>query len=93
MTIIVKRSGTNARKWTIEASNVRVLHNLTAEAVSLRCEIPSKGGGTTVVQLDIKADSFEAIAEAMWQVDENAAIRAFGAALVIAHSTDPDPED
>ena len=43
--------------------------------------MPSKGGGVTEVSLRISPDNFEDVAKAMLTADEDAAIRAFGAAL------------
>jgi hypothetical protein len=42
--------------------------------------MPSKGGGVTEIQLRVTDESFEALAQAMRDANENAAARAFVAA-------------
>jgi hypothetical protein len=49
--------------------------------------MPSKGGGVTEVKLEVTSESFDAVVKAMIAADRDAAIRAFGAALLDAVSS------
>jgi len=51
--------------------------------------MPSKGGGTTEVRLHVDRDDFAELAKAMIKADRNAALKAFGAAMIEAASEEP----
>jgi hypothetical protein len=84
MVIEVKRGGVTSPRWSGDGANVRVLPSREAERLSIRFDMPSKGGGYTDVAVRILPDSFEEIAKGMVVSDPIAAVRAFGKALAKA---------
>jgi hypothetical protein len=51
------------------------------DGVHITFRLSAKGGGTTVVNLCLESDTFEALGKAMMSADARSAIRAFGATL------------
>ncbi|MET3891068.1 hypothetical protein ABIE41_002144 [Bosea sp. OAE506] len=86
MTITAKRSGLTALTWSTDPSRVGLSAPGPFEDhpghIRLDFSMPSKGGGITQVRLEITGESFERLAIAMIKVDREAALRAFGSALL-----------
>ena len=79
MSIIVFRGGRTARWLTQERCEV----DLFAQngELHLKFEISASGPGYTHLKLDINSESFEELAKKMFAANEDAAIRAFRAAM------------
>jgi hypothetical protein len=74
----VNRGGATARYWTHETEKV-TLH--IRKGISLEFCIASKGGGTTQIALSFKEDDFEAIVNAMMEVNRHVAMQLISQAL------------
>ncbi len=79
MAIKAWRSGETARTWSDDPYNES--YNNRNGTLNFSFSMPSKGGGTTEAEYRVGPDNFEEITRAMMTLDEDAAIRAFGAAL------------
>jgi hypothetical protein len=85
MTIKAFRSGETSPKWSFDPYDEKLTHK--DDQILFTFSMPSKGGGVTEVQLEVTSESFDAVAKAMIAADMDAAIRAFGAALLDAVSS------
>ena len=67
----VKRGGATANSWTLEAkSEVTVRTGSDPGWIHVRTDIPSKGGGTTDIELDIPRAEFQKLFTAMLKAAE-----------------------
>jgi hypothetical protein len=82
MSIKAYRAGLTATDWSSDPYDERLIAPQQSNCFKFHLKMPSKGGGVTEVELRISSESFTSVAEAMMAVNEDAAIRAFGAALV-----------
>lgn len=53
-----------------------------ATRVLLRFDVSAAGAGTSCFGVEIKPEDFESVVQAMMNVDSDAAVKAFGAAMV-----------
>ncbi|MDW6020647.1 hypothetical protein SAZ10_02600 [Mesorhizobium sp. BAC0120] len=82
MAIIIWRRG--ARSIYVNRRRVMeevYLWEFGGKSTCMSFSIPSKGGGDTIIELQIESDSFAELAAAMMKADPKAATKAFGAAL------------
>jgi hypothetical protein len=79
------RGGVSTPYWSNDPSGVSLRnyrsHPFWRTLIRFGFSMPSKGGGTTCVRLDITPDSFGEIMKAMVAADEGATLRAMGEAL------------
>jgi hypothetical protein len=97
VTIKAFRRGETAHRWTDDCRNEKLTHE--ADQIFFTLSMPSKGGGFTEVYLRVTSESFEDVAKAMNDTNQNAAIRALvravpwiegGWALIIQAMMDAD---
>ncbi|CAO4138889.1 hypothetical protein [Methylorubrum aminovorans] len=97
MTIRVTRGPVTTGDRYLNEYDVRLepepgIHVSPVEAVALKFMMNAGGGGQTVVHVRIEAESFRLIAQAMMNVDPEAAVKAFGAAMVAGCQCGVDPD-
>jgi len=87
MAITVYRKGVTASEWTSRQKAVLANKPETGEVVALVI-MNSKGGGNMEIWTHIDSDSFAEVAAHMVAANREAAIRAFGNALLVAPAKD-----
>jgi hypothetical protein len=80
MTIKAVRARVTARTWSDDPYDQKL--NAGSDIIFFEFKTPSKGAGETEVRLRIWSESFESLAKTMRVANEDAAIQAFGAALL-----------
>ncbi len=75
MTISAFRSGETASYWSSDPYDEKLTHE--ADHLLFNFSMPSKGGGVTVVKLQVSSESFEAVAKAVSDANWEVAGRAF----------------
>ena len=85
MSMKARRSGLTARQWSNDPWGEKLTHRIDQRTqkpvISCRCLVPSKGGGTTEVEFDIRSDSFTEVVKTMLAADELATIEALSEVL------------
>ena len=87
MTIKAYRSGETATYWSADPYYEKLTHQ--DNQITFEFSMPSKGGGGTEVQVRITSESFEAVAKAMNDANEEVAARAFVSTDSLALSYTP----
>ena len=81
MGIKIKRAGVTARYWSGNGWDERLSADQKQKTVDIKFHIAAKGGGTTVISVEIDGGSFEELARLMISANREKAIKAFGLAL------------
>jgi hypothetical protein len=82
------RSGETAAYWSADPYEETLnagrpaLQNVERPIIFFKFKMASEGGGVTDVLLEVSSESFESVAKTIVETNEDAAIRAFGAALL-----------
>lgn len=79
----VRRAGVTAPYWNHGTSNISAKGNNKLE---FDFKLASKGGGTTMVQVQIAPDDFEAVIEEMMKCDQARALKVMSEAIAVHHA-------